>query len=145
MLAVVDWVCLNVAIFCAILLNFVYTTFLHDLTIGWIKALVFGFDRAGFDAHFLRFIHMTLFEQDGVANKDDIHSVKEVFNIASMDMFLLACVILPLFMGAMHFYTAAINRNYRSKVQVLALPICFVPFFLFTNVDVAILTGFVLI
>lgn len=64
--AIVDWVCLNVFVFYAILLNFVYTTFLHDWSVATTKWLIYGLDKAGFEAHFLRFIHMTLFSNEGV-------------------------------------------------------------------------------
>jgi len=31
---IVDWVCLNVFLFFAVLLNYLYVTFLHDLTVS---------------------------------------------------------------------------------------------------------------
>lgn len=65
--AVVDWVCLNVFIFTAILLNYIYTTLLHDLTIAATANFIGVLDKAGFEAHFVRFIHMTLFAQDGMS------------------------------------------------------------------------------
>lgn len=38
--AVVDWTCLNVIIFKAVLLNYVYTTFLHDFTITMTQRMI---------------------------------------------------------------------------------------------------------
>ena len=73
--AVVDWVCLNVFIFTAILLNYIYSTLLHDLTTAATSNVIAILDKAGFEAHFVRFIHMTLFAQDGVSDKDTSHTV----------------------------------------------------------------------
>ena len=102
-------------------------------------------DKAGFEAHFVRFVHMTLFDQDGVADQKSAHTIAQIFEIVSVDAFLLLTIILPLFIAAMHYYTAPYKYYYASRVQTLALPLAIVPFFFFQNWDVAILSGFVLI
>ena len=61
MKALVDWVCLNLFIFTAILLNYIYTTLLHDVTVAATTSIIIMLDKAGFEAHFIRFIHMTMF------------------------------------------------------------------------------------
>lgn len=143
--AVVDWVCLNVAIFYAILLNYLYTTFLHDLTVMVVKNAIHVLDRAGFEAHFLRFIHMTLFEQDGVSENTKVHTAYQIFDLVSMDAFLIITIVLPLFLAAMHFFTAPFKKLYDNKLQILIAPLAIIPFFCFTNIDVAILSALVLI
>jgi len=102
-------------------------------------------DRAGFEAHFVRFVQMTLFEQDGVASAEDVHSIAQIFDLVSVDLFLLLTIITPMFFAAMHFYTAPLRRKYTNKLQILSVPFAVIPFFYFTNVDVAILSGLVLV
>ena len=68
--ALVDWVCLNIFIFSAIMINYVYTTLLHDVTVGITNSIIVMLDKAGFEAHFIRFVHMTLFAQDGMAEQE---------------------------------------------------------------------------
>jgi len=143
--AIVDWVCLNVIIFGAIMLNYLYTTFLHDVTVSTTQYLIQLMDRAGFEAHFVRFAHMALFEQDGVSDKDQVHSMAQIFDLVSVDAVLLGLIIVPMFFSAMHFFTAPFRKRYRSRVQILTAPLALVPFFFFTNIDVAILAALVLI
>ena len=113
---IVDWVCLNVAIFGSIMLNYLYTTFLHDAAVAAIKNFIYFCDRAGFEAHFIRFLQMTLFEEDGMAERDHIHTFYEILHIVSFDAILLATIILPLYLAAMHFYTAPYKKIYRNKL-----------------------------
>lgn len=77
--ALVDWVCLNVFIFCAIFINYVYSTLLHDFVVATTSSVITVLDKAGFEAHFIRFIHMTLFEQDGMADQDQVHTASQLF------------------------------------------------------------------
>ena len=62
----VDWVCLNLFIFASILLNFVYTTFLQDIMAVGAKYFIKVLDSVGFEVHFVRFLHMTLFDQSSI-------------------------------------------------------------------------------
>ena len=140
MKAIVDWVCLNVFIFNAVLINYCYVTFLHDITVATTKNFIFLLDRAGFEAHFVRFIQMTLFEHDGMAEKDDVHTLYQIFNLVSLDAVLLMFIVLPLFCAAMHFYTADIRKHYKSRVQIIIVPLALIPLFCFTNIDIAILS-----
>ena len=112
--ALVDWVCLNVFIFSAILINYVYTTLLHDVTVGFTTSIIVMLDKAGFEAHFIRFIHMTLFSQDGMAEQEQLHSASQLSEIVSYDPFLLALIIV-LFLSTMHFFTAPLRRRYTNK------------------------------
>ena len=73
--AIVDWVCLNVFIYTAIMLNYIYTTFLHDITVAATASFIMVLDKNGFEAHFVRFIHMTLFDQDGMSEQDETHTI----------------------------------------------------------------------
>ena len=114
--AAVDWVCLNVAIFCSVMYNYLYTTFLHDSTVTVIKNLIYVCDKAGFEAHFIRFLQMTIFDQEGMAEKDHVHTFSEILHIISFDVFLLATIIFPLFLAAMHFYTAPYKKVYNNNV-----------------------------
>ena len=144
MKALVDWVCLNVFIFSAILLNYIYTTLLHDFTVGATTALIIMLDKAGFEAHFIRFIHMTMFAQDGISEQEQLHTVSQLFEIVSYDPFLLA-LILMLFLATMHFFTAPMRRRYTHKFQLLIGPLAFIPCFMWSNIDVLILSIFLLI
>ena len=112
--ALVDWVCINVFIFTAILLNYIYTTLLHDITVAATGSVILFLDKAGFEAHFIRFIHMTLFEQDGMVEQEELHTVSQLFEIVSYDPFLLA-LIMVLFLATMHFFTAPMKRRYTHK------------------------------
>ena len=67
---IVDWVCVNVILFMAIMLNFLLSTFMHDLMTTFTMQAVSYMDRAGFEGHFIRFIQMTLFETEGLAEQD---------------------------------------------------------------------------
>ena len=58
----VDWVVLYLFIFAAILLNFFYTTVLQDIMAVSANNFVKIMDSIGFEVHFVRFLHMTLFE-----------------------------------------------------------------------------------
>ena len=84
-------------------------------------------DAAGFEAHFVRFIQMTLFYQDGMADKDNVHSMVQIFDLVSLDAALIIFVITPLFLAALHFYTAPFKRRYTNKLQILIVPLAFVP------------------
>ena len=50
-----------------------------------------------------------------------------------------------LFLSAMHFFTAPMKKRYTNKLQILIAPLALIPLFMFTNVDVAILSVLVLI
>lgn len=58
----VNWVCLNIFLFISVALNYFYSTLLHDVTVQTTTYAIQLMDAAGFDAHFIRFVHMTLFE-----------------------------------------------------------------------------------
>ena len=79
-----------------------------------------------------------------MAEKDDVHTLYQIFNLVSLDAVLLMFIILPLFLAAMHFYTADIRKHYKSKVQILLVPLALIPLFYFTNIDIAILSVIVL-
>ena len=53
---IVDWVCLNVILFKAVMLNFLLGTFLHDMTATFTQSAVHYMDNYGFEGHFIRFI-----------------------------------------------------------------------------------------
>lgn len=141
----VDWVCLNLFLFASVVLNFVYTTMLHDVVVQTTTYAIQFMDAAGFDAHFIRFVHMTMFEQDGVSSDQDVHSVTQLFDLVSLDLAMLALIILPMFLFAMHFYTAPFRKRYRNKRQILIVPLALVPPFFFTNIDILILSIIVLL
>ena len=58
----VDWVVLYLFIFAAILLNFFYTTVLQDIMAVSANHFVKIMDSIGLEVHFVRFLHMTLFD-----------------------------------------------------------------------------------
>ena len=132
-------------LFFAVLFNYVYGTFLHDFTLTLTTRAIQVIDAAGFEAHFVRFIHMTLFQQDGIADKNNVHSLVQIFDLVSIDAALLMFVITPLFLAAMHFYTAPFKRRYTNKLQIFVVPLAFLPYFFFTNIDICILSTLVLI
>ena len=88
---------------------------------------------------------MTLFEADGINEKDEVHSLYQLFDIVSIDAILLITIILPLFLAAMHFFTAPFRKRYTSRVQILICPAAVIPLFCFTNIDIAILSVLVLV
>ena len=80
-----------------------------------------------------------------MADKDNLHSLVQIFDLVSLDAALLMFVITPLFLAAMHFYTAPFKRRYTNKLQILIVPLAFIPYFFFTNVDICILSTIVLL
>lgn len=102
-------------------------------------------DRTGFDAHFIRFIYLTLYENEGLAHQSETHTAAQLFELVSLDMALLLGIIMPLFLLAMNFYTAPFKKRYRSKVQILVTPFALIPIFCFTNWDIVIMSVIVLL
>jgi len=80
-----------------------------------------------------------------MVDKGDVHSMVQIFELVSLDAVLLMFIITPLFLAAMHFYTAPFKKRYTNKVQTLVVPLALVPFFFFTNIDIAILSALVFI
>ena len=74
-----------------------------------------------------------------------MHTVTQLFDLMSLDVALLLFIITPLFLLAMHFYTAPFRRRYRNKRQILLAPLAVIPLFLFTNIDICILSVIVLV
>ena len=106
-------------------------------------------DRAGFEGHFIRFLYLALFEGEeeemSFGNNESPHTTEQIFDLISFDNALLYGIIMPLFIVAMHFYTAPFKKKYRNKVQILLLPLAFVPLFNYTNIDIAIMGAIVLV
>lgn len=72
--AIVDWVCLNVFVFKAVLFNFLYTMFAQEFLFVTTTYAVQMLDRIGFEGHFIRFVYMTLFENEGISSTNQTHA-----------------------------------------------------------------------
>jgi len=59
---------------------------------------------------------MTLYEGEGVVEQDEKHTIAQIFDLISLDAFLLVTFIFPMFFSAMHFYTAPFRKKYMSNV-----------------------------
>ena len=139
---VVDWVCLNLFIFASILLNFTYTIFLQDVMSVCANQFVKIMDSIGFEVHFVRFLHMTLFDQSSIVQ--DKETLSELGDKAGYDGLMFAFIILPLFYSAMHFYTAPFRRRYTGTIQVVICPAALIPLFFWQNIDICFLAALVL-
>ena len=84
-------------------------------------------DSLGLEVHFVRLLHMTLFEKSSILQ--DYESLTEFEQKTGYDIPILIFVIFPMFFGAMHFYVAPIKRRYTKTTQVLICPILLVPIF----------------
>lgn len=69
----------------------------------------------------------------------------QLFDLISLDAAMMLFIIMPMFLFGMHFYTAPYNRRYRNRRQILTVPLALIPFFFFTNIDIAIMSGIVLL
>ena len=58
---------------------------------------------------------------------------------------MLMTIVLPLFLSAMHFYTAPFYKIYTNKLQLMIAPLAIIPLFCNVNIDVAILSNLVFI
>ena len=85
----------------------------------------------GMDIHFIRYLHLSLFNHRVVDVK---HS-----QICREDIMLLAFVILPLYILALRFWTAPVYINYTSKVNSLLVPFSMLPMFLSKHIDIIML------
>ena len=94
------------------------------------------------EVHFVRLLHMALFEKSSVLQQLDLYSNFQQ-KIGNDDM-LLVLIILPMFFAAMHFYLAPFKQRYTHTWQVIVCPILLVPVFMFQNADICILSMFVL-
>lgn len=139
----VDWVVLDLFIFAAILLNFFYTTVLQDIMAVSADQFVKVMDSIGFEVHFVRFLHMALF--DGPSIVGERETLQELGEKAGYDSLMLFFIILPLFYGAMHFYCAPFRKRYTRRTQVLICPIALVPLFFWQNIDICFLAILVLL
>ena len=59
----VDWVCLNMAIFGSIFLNFLYQVFLQDIMALFFTQVIRIMDQAHVEVTFVRFIFFALFDE----------------------------------------------------------------------------------
>ena len=90
---------------------------------------------------------MALFEgeDDLSAQNETAMTQYQILELISLDSFLIFVIILPLFLAAMHFYTASFKKRYFSKVQIMVVPLATIPFFFFTNIDIVIMSAIVLL
>lgn len=97
--------------FKAVGFNFFFTTFAQDLlrtTTTW--AVQFLDNHTGFDAHFIRFVSLTLYENEGLGHQNEVHTDTKLTDLVIKDIALFVGIIIPLFIVAMHFYTAPFKK-----------------------------------
>ena len=83
----------------------------------------------GLEVHFVRLLHMALFEKSSII-QEPIDFTKLEKKIGYDDIFLLF-IIFPMFFAAMHFYLAPIKQRYTHSLQLVVCPILFLPIFYF--------------
>ena len=98
-------------------------------------AVVKLFDSFGIDIHFMRYLHLALFD-DRLAPHVFTPSVVH-------DLLVLAFVIIPAFIIAMRFTTAPVYLNYRLRINALIVPPMLPLMFLVSHWDVMFLLGLV--
>ena len=125
--AAVDWVVLSLLIFVAIFLNYFYTTSLQDLIAISANKFVYLMDLVGCDVHFIRFVHLTLFDKSSITDNEG--GLTELGQKIGYDGLMLCTIILPLFFSAMHFYCAPFKKRYTGKIQCLISPLALIPCF----------------
>ena len=100
-------------------------------------------DSMGLEVHFVRLLHMALFEKSSILQ--DFESLTELEQKTGFDIPILVLIIFPMFFGAMHFFVAPVKRRYKTTIQLVLAPILLVPIFFWQNIDICILGIFVLI
>ena len=103
------------------------------------------FDSMGIEVHFMRFVYFALITPHVGKNQDAIaHWYFQLEDNLAVDISLLIFIIMPMFLVALHFYTAPTKKYYPCKLQALLAPIAFIPMFLFKSWDILFMSVHVL-
>lgn len=88
-------------------------------------------DKLQIEIHFLRFLHLALFESRPPIIFDWEHAI---------DIFGLVFIITPLFITGLRYFTAPVYLNYRLKINAVVLPLAVPYLYLATHWDILLLT-----
>ena len=105
--------------FVSLLLNYVYTHFMHLAMMTTYSAAMKFLDRTGVDIHFSRqLIIILLGEKSPKMNEH-----------AFLDVSYLVLIVLPMFIAGLKFWTAPVYLRYRSKINGTIVPLSVLPMF----------------
>uniref|UniRef100_A0A7S3FTX4 Uncharacterized protein n=1 Tax=Strombidium rassoulzadegani TaxID=1082188 RepID=A0A7S3FTX4_9SPIT len=120
-----------VALFLSLLFNYLFSLYLHSLFYAATTTLIKINDSLGLDAHFIRYLHLALFDQRLPASLMTTSSF--------VDSFLLVLGVIPSFVVGLRFWTAPVYFKYTLKLNSFIVPLIAVLIFAASHIDIILL------